>query len=361
MPGRLSAVGAGGLLAVLAGAGAVAQRGHMRRIAADPEHCLLSAPPVGRPLSVCSRDGTRLHVECFGPDEGPTIVLAHGWTESLSYWIYVTRELSHKGFRVVAYDLRGHGRSERATAGDYSLTRFGEDIEAVLEGCVPEGQRAVLAGHSLGAMSIAAWAEHHEVQARISAAALLNTGVGDLIAEQLLYPVPRLARAMSQAIAVRGFLGARTTLSQVSTPISHAIIRYVAFGPSSSPAQVAFYERMLVTCLPDVRAAVGLAMSVMDLHDAVPRLTVPTLVMAGCKDRLTPASHARLIAQVLPVPAGLVELPETGHMGPLERPLEISQALAALADGVAQGAEDAGAARAVGTAGAVPGTSAAGV
>jgi pimeloyl-ACP methyl ester carboxylesterase len=47
---------------------------------------------------------------------------------------------------------------------------------------------------------------------------------------------------------------------------------------------------------------------------------------------LTPPSHARRIAETLPQPAGLIELPETGHMSPLERPREVSAALARLAE-----------------------------
>jgi len=59
----------------------------------------------------------------------------------------VTHELSRE-FRIVAYDLRGHGQSAPAAGGDYSLQRFGEDLDAVLAGGVPDGQRAVVAGHS---------------------------------------------------------------------------------------------------------------------------------------------------------------------------------------------------------------------
>jgi pimeloyl-ACP methyl ester carboxylesterase len=305
----------------------------MKRIAADPENAVLRDPPAGGPLSVRSLDGTTLHAEAFGPEDAQTIVLAPGWTETISYWTYVSRDLETRGFRVVAYDLRGHGQSAPASGGDYSLPRFGEDLEAVIEACVPDGQRAVIAGHSLGAMSIVAWAEHHDVERRVAAAALLNTGVGDLLAEHLLFPLPRIAQALRRPLAIHGFLGARAPLPRFSTPISHAAIRYFAFGPAASPAQVAFYERILVACAPDVRASVGLALSEMDLHHALPRLTVPTLVMAGANDRLTPPSHARRIAEHLPRLERLVVLPETGHMGPLERPAEVSQALAELVVG----------------------------
>jgi pimeloyl-ACP methyl ester carboxylesterase len=317
--------------AALGIAAALGERRHLERIAADPQDGFLRRLPSGRPLTVRSADGTQLHAEVFGPEDGPTVVLAHGWTEMLGYWTYVIRDLTARGLRVVAYDLRGHGRSEPAAGGDYSIVRFGEDLEAVLQSSLPDGSRAVVGGHSLGAMSIAAWAEHHDVERTVGAAALLNTGVGDLLAEHLLVPVPAIAQLLNATIGPVGFLGVHTTLPQFSTPLSHRLIRYTAFGPSASPAQVAFYERMLVACPPDVRADVGIAMSDMELHHALPRLTVPAVVIAGELDRLTPPKHAHRIARELPQLERLIVLPGCGHMGPLERPREVSDALAGLA------------------------------
>jgi len=301
-------------------AGGVMQAVHVRRISHDPEHDPLAEPPEGRVRLAASADGTILHVEAFGPEDGPTVVLAHGWTEALQYWTYVIRALSERGIRVVAYDQRGHGKSESASGGDYDLERFGEDLEAVLTACVPDGERAVVVGHSLGAMSIVSWAEDHDVTRHVGAAVLLNTGVGDLIAEQLLFPLPQIAQALNRTVATRGFLGNKAPLPRFSTPLSSAVIQYVAFGPEASPAQVAFYERMLITCPADARAKTGIAMSAMELHHALPRLTVPTIVIAGAEDRLTPPSHARRIAGQLPQLRRLTILPDTGHMTPLERP-----------------------------------------
>ncbi|MGH2887808.1 MAG: alpha/beta fold hydrolase, partial [Solirubrobacteraceae bacterium] len=169
-------------------------------------------------------------------------------------------------------------------------------------------------------MSIVAWAEDHDVARHVGAAILLNTGVGDLIAEQLLFPLPQVAQVLNRTLATRGFLGNKAPLPRFSTPLSSAVIRYVAFGPDASPAQVAYYERMLVTSPPDARAKTGIAMSDMELHHALPRLTVPTIVIAGAEDRLTPPSHARRIAGQLPQLRRLEILPDTGHMAPLERP-----------------------------------------
>jgi pimeloyl-ACP methyl ester carboxylesterase len=324
------------LWAAAATAGALAASGaleaaHMRRIAHDPEKAALDDIPRGRRRSVPSADGTALHVEVFGPEDAETVVLAHGWTEAHQYWTYVIRGLEEKGLRVVTYDQRGHGDSAPAKGGDYAIPRFGEDLEAVLAACVPDGRRAVVAGHSLGAMSIASWAEKHDVERHVKAAALLNTGVGDLIAEHLILPVPGIAQALNSVIARYGFLGSRAPLPRFSTPLSYAAIRYIAFGPDASPAQVAFFERMLITCPPQVRADIGIAMSEMDLHDALPRLTVPTIVIAGTHDKLTPPSHARRIAEMLPQLRRLTVLENTGHMTPLERPDVVIDALAELA------------------------------
>ncbi len=334
---------AGATAGTIAAAGVLAQQRLKRAIAADPEDRILREPPHGRALSIRSPDGTRLHAEVFGPEDGQTVVLAHGWTETIAYWVYVIRELTERGFRVVAFDLRGHGDSEPAAEADYSLERFGEDLEAVLAAAAPDGPRAIVVGHSLGAMSIAAWAEHHDVQQRAAAAALLNTGVGELLAEQLLIPVPAIANAINRIVPPDTFLVSRAPLPKFSTPLSHAMIRYIAFGPEASPAQVAFYERMLIACPPDVRADVGLALSEMDLRHTVPRLTVPTLVLAGENDRLTPPGHARRIAEELPQLQELVILPRTGHMGPLERPQEISDAIARLAAAAVESRADVGA------------------
>jgi pimeloyl-ACP methyl ester carboxylesterase len=320
----------GAALAAVGAAGTAAQRRHMRRIQSDPEQANLAEPPSGRPISVRSTDGTTLHAEAFGADGGPTVLLAHGWTETLSFWTYVIARLCDRGFRVVAYDLRGHGNSEPAAEHDYAMERFGEDLEAVLKACLQREDRAIVAGHSLGAMSIAAWAEKHDVGKRARAAALINAGVDELIAQQLIVPLPAFAQAINKTIAVHGFLGSRTPLPRVSTPASHAAIRYFAFGREATPAQVAFYERMLVATPPDARASIGIAMSEMDLHDALDGLTVPTVVIAGENDRLTPPSHARRIAGMLPQLERLIVLPDTGHMAPLERPAELADAIAAL-------------------------------
>lgn len=301
------------------------------RVQADPEFALLHRPLRGRPQTVVSGDGTELHVEVFGDEEAPTIVLAHGWTCQIRFWTRQIHTLSDE-FRVVAYDQRGHGASGRAADDDYRIERFGHDLAAVLEACVPQGRRAVVAGHSLGGMSVVSFAGLHmgEVEERLAAAALVNTGMGDLIAKTLVLPVKTPAARLEQAIGA-AVLSAPLPLAAGPTPLAHRVVKYVALSPDATPAQVGFSEELVVDCRPDVRGAVGGALSRLDLHAAVTRLTVPTLVIAGERDKLTPPQHAERLHDELPRPAGLLRLPG-GHMGPLEHADEVSAALRELAD-----------------------------
>jgi pimeloyl-ACP methyl ester carboxylesterase len=325
--GRRAAVtlaAAGGLAA----AAAIELR-HLRKLNRDPEYARLAAPLGGRPIRIQSADGTSLYAEAFGPKDGPALVFAHGWTEELRFWASVIRCLEGTGLRLIAYDLRGHGRSAPAAGSDYRLERFGEDVEAVLSAVdLGDGQVTVV-GHSLGAMSIAAWAEHHAPGEHARAAALVNTGLGDLLTGHLLFG--EVGKTLNHPRASHAVIGTRLRVPPFSSPLQQALIRYMAFGPDATPAQVAFYERMLMQCPTDARSAVGVALSDMDLWHALARLTIPTLVVAGDRDRLTPPAHARRIAEELPQSAGLIELRDTGHMSPLERPRELSDALRQLA------------------------------
>jgi pimeloyl-ACP methyl ester carboxylesterase len=315
----------------IAAAAAIELR-HLRNLNRDPEYARLTAPLGGRPFRIRSADGTSLYAEAFGPGSDPArpaLVLAHGWTEELHFWASVIRCLSDSGLRVIAYDLRGHGRSAPAAGADYALARFGEDVEAVLSAVDPGHGQVTVVGHSLGAMSIAAWAEHHDPGRHAQAAALVNTGLGDLLAGHLLFG--EMGRVLNHPRASHAVIGARLRVPPFSSPLQQALIRHIAFGPDATAAQVAFYERMLMRCPTDARSAVGVALSDMDLWHALARLTIPTLVIAGDRDRLTPPAHARRIAAELPRPAGLIELRDTGHMSPLERPRELSDALRRLA------------------------------
>jgi pimeloyl-ACP methyl ester carboxylesterase len=315
---------AAALLGVTALAGAAAVAGlaraagaERRRLLDDPEYVELSRRLVGRPQTVVSRDGTELHAEVFGSEAAPTLVLLHGWTCALRFWHPQIVELSH-GFRVVAYDLRGHGDSGPPKGGEFSTDALADDLSAVLAACVPAGERVVLVGHSMGAMAIVAWAERHPAEVeRAAGAVLLSTGIGDLVAESQLVPLPRnLVRA--RRLVGASVLSTPPVAPSWLAPVSRRGLRYVTLGAGATPAQVAFCHDVVFSTRRDSWSGWGSMLAALDLRSAVEHLRTPTLVMVGDRDRLTPPSHARRLQRALPEPAGLVVLPGAGHMLPVE-------------------------------------------
>jgi pimeloyl-ACP methyl ester carboxylesterase len=299
-----------------------------RRANGDRRAPSLPDLPGGEEITVEAADGTRLHARVFGAEDAPTVVLVHAWMCALQLWQGQIEDLMDE-FRVVAYDHRGHGRSEAARSDDYSIEMLGSDVGSVLEACVPDGERAVLAGHSTGAMSFVAWAGDNpeEVSQRISAAALINTGMGDLISESTLLRVGnRLGPARREALA-RTLMASRAAIPPRPTLPVRRTVRRVAFGSAASPSQVTLLTDLVLACPPEARAGFGLTLAGLDINDAVKNLTIPTVVIAGEHDRLTPPSHSRRLADELPDPVELVELPGVGHMAPIEARERVSAIL----------------------------------
>ncbi|MER7820209.1 alpha/beta hydrolase [Streptomyces sp. NPDC096153] len=274
------------------------------------------APPVAaRELTAVSADGSRLHVEVHGPDGAPAVVLAHGWTCSTHFWAAQIRELA-ADHRVVAYDQRGHGRTPAVAAAGYGTEALADDLEAVLATALEPGERAVLAGHSMGGMTLMAAASRPGFVEHAAAALLCSTGSSRLVAESLVVPV-RAGRFRTRLTGA--VLGSRAPLGPV-TPVSKRILRYATMGPGTAPERVTECARIVHACPRPTRVAWAHVLAELDLDAGVREMRLPTAVVAGTVDRLTPIVHARALAASLPECVGLVELAGMGHMTPVEAP-----------------------------------------
>lgn len=302
--------------AVAGAAGYVAQERRDRaRVEADPAWEELRRPLGGDEVRVGASAGEELVVDLFGPEEAPVVVLVHGWTCTAKFW---TRQIEALGkdHRVIAYDKRGHGRSAREARCDYSIEALADDLEAVIDGLVPAERRFVLCGHSLGAMTIVAWAARHAASAkRCAAAALINTGIGELVAEAKVAPMGARV-AWVQAALGAGFLTAPGRIP--GGPLGRRAVKHVALGQGASAGEVEFCMEMIRGCAAGARAGCGETLPGLDLWWSLEALGAPTAVVVGERDRLTPPGHGREIAKRLPCGLGVVELPGAGHMGPVE-------------------------------------------
>jgi pimeloyl-ACP methyl ester carboxylesterase len=298
------------------------------------------ALPKGRVVPVRSKDGIRLHTEVFGPEDGYPIVLSHGITCALRVWAYQIAELC-SNYRVIAFDHRGHGKSAVPPRWNrYSLDFLAGDLDAVLETTLGPGERAVIAGHSMGGIAITSWAERYSerVSRRADAVALINTTTGDLLRNVQLLPVPAGladARVRAAGTLLKTF-GAAPLLRAVDRP-SRRFVSTIAVGRDADPAIAEFiYE--LFTSTPAAGRG-GWARTLVDAlgpqHIGLSNLTVPTLVIGSAKDRLLPMVSSRHIARMAPNLASFVEL-SGGHCAIVERPDEVNKHLRMLIESVTE-------------------------
>ncbi|MGV9694710.1 alpha/beta fold hydrolase [Streptomyces sp. NPDC003470] len=283
------------------------------------------APPVpARELTVVSADGARLHVEVHGPEDAPAVVLSHGWTCSTAFWAAQIRALS-ADHRVIAYDQRGHGRSPASrVCGTDALA---DDLEAVLAATLAPGERAVIAGHSMGGMTVLAAAARPALREHAAAVLLCSTGSSRLVASATVLP---LREGRVRTWLTRRLLGSRAPLGPV-TPLALRILKYGTMGPGSAPHMVEACARIVHACPRRARHAWSRVLDLLDLDHGVRELRMPVEVVVGTADRLTPPVHARALAAALPSCVGLTELPGAGHMTPVEAPELVTGKIRALA------------------------------
>jgi pimeloyl-ACP methyl ester carboxylesterase len=303
----------------------------------DPEWQELRRGVSGRPVAVESFDGTHLAAEITGPDDGPTLVFAHGYGMSKEAWHYQRRELAD-AFRIVAYDQRGHAASEEAQSGDYSIAAFGRDLAAVVDATVPAGETTLLVGHSMGGMTILSYVDQYPeaVGERVAGAVFVSTSGSDVVTGGIV-SVSRAALAgLSNRATRRAFqaLGRRAGYADLvysaSTDLSFGLTKLIGLSADASPAHVAFTEQLLLDCPNTVKAAIGPMFTSLDLREAAPLLKAPALVIVGDRDRLTPPRQAQRLVELLP-DADLVQLAGVGHMAPLEAHEAVTAHIRALA------------------------------
>ncbi|AZG46115.1 alpha/beta fold hydrolase [Gordonia insulae] len=294
---------------------------------------LLSAPSAEpQRIAVTTVDGARLNVERYGPDADPDadiVVMVHGWTCNVAYWYPQINHLAETR-PVVAYDQRGHGRSDLGRARP-TIAMLGQDLDAVLAEVVPEGRRAVLVGHSMGGMTIMSWAAQNpeKVGTLVSGVALTSTAAKAVLQNHLLIPVdlPRYTKPFEATV---GKLFTSTPMPIPHTPYGARLSHYIALGPNARRSHVEFVDEMIATCPPRSRAGWGSAMGKLDVTAGLDALTVPTTVIVGTDDRLTPPVHAEQMAEVLQRNGNLRELlvlDGVGHMSSIEAGVRFNEIL----------------------------------
>jgi pimeloyl-ACP methyl ester carboxylesterase len=297
----------------------------------------LAGLPESEPSSVTADDGVRLSCEEIEARDGNpalTVVLVHGFALDRRTWHFQRQSLpalSDPSIRVVLYDQRSHGRSERAPRESCTIEQLGHDLDAVIRALAPEGP-LVLVGHSMGGMTIMALAEQHPAlfAQRVAGVAFVSTSAGEVASGGL--PGTLLSRHNPLTRGVGLFARLQPTLVETARralgDVIWSLTRNFAYGDRNvAPWLVDLVDEMISTNAVD--ALIDFADTV-NSHNRVAALPAlagcDVLVAAGDADRVIPVTHSDVIAAELP-DARLIHFPGVGHLPMLEQPAAMDEAL----------------------------------
>jgi pimeloyl-ACP methyl ester carboxylesterase len=332
-------VAAGAATAAGVAAGRATRERHARLSVLAPEG--LYAHTADKEFVVLADDGVPLHVEVDEPDadeasaDKPTVVFSHGYTLSLKSWVLQRKALAAAGYRVVLWDQRSHGQSERAPAESCTIDQLGADLRRVIEEAAPEGALALI-GHSMGGMTMMSLAEQFPqvVRERVVPAAFVATSAGgqnmvDLGFGQL---VGRFVGRLGPRFLAR--LGARqqlvNTARRFGRDVEDLIVEHYSFASPVSQQTVRYTGDMIMGTPLEVMAEFLPSINVHDKRAALEQFHgVETLVINGMQDLLTPPDHSDAIVRLVPGAEHLV-VEDAGHIIMLEHPDVLGEQFLAL-------------------------------
>jgi pimeloyl-ACP methyl ester carboxylesterase len=235
-------------------------------------------------------------------------VLVHGVTLSVRTWVRQFAALPGRGYRVIAIDQRGHGAS---TIGDdgHAVEHLGDDLAAVFAAL--DLRDAILVGHSMGGIAAQSFAIRHPqvVRERVRGLVLLSTLCTTPLGSQSTRLRGAVERVTRRTPDTRRFWAAENL---------GLVLARLGFGREPYPSEVELVRQMLRDCPHRTRIEAPRSLIGIDLSPELGEVTVPTLVVCGTADAITPPFHSRQIHAA--VPGSRLELVEgAGHMIMLER------------------------------------------
>lgn len=239
---------------------------------------------------------------------GPIVLLLHGFPLDHSMWRHQIEALSQR-HRVLAPDLRGFGQSE-GQDDKVTMRQFADDLAGLLDS-LGILEPITLCGLSMGGYIAWQFWRHHG--ARLTGLIVCNS---------------RAAADSAEAAAERLRL-ADSVLTEGSAAIADAMLPKL-FAPSTLESQSSIVEatrRVMAAIRPTTIAAALRGMAERpDMTDELAGIDIPTLLVGGEFDVLTPADEMRAIARALP-DATFCPIADAGHMAPLEQPARVNRCL----------------------------------
>jgi non-heme chloroperoxidase len=239
--------------------------------------------------TVTTRDGTIIHFTDWG--HGTPVVFSHGWPLSGDAWEDQMMFLADHGYRVIAHDRRGHGRSSKAWHGN-DMNTYADDLAAVLEALDITG--ATLVGHSTGGGEVARYIGRHGT-GRVAKAVL----VGAVTPQMAVSPANPDGVPMSVFDGIRE--GVKQDRAQYFLDLSTPFYGFNRPGAKVSEGLRQNFMNLGMQCSLKSAYACVTQFSETDFTEDLKKMTVPTLVIHGEDDQIVPlATTARRAVELLP-------------------------------------------------------------
>jgi len=287
---------------------------------------------------VITPDGVVLHTEVDeGNAEDLTLLWVHGYGLNLDCWHF--QRLHFRGeLPQVFYDERSHGRSSRSEAELCRLPQLAEDLYQILQEVVGDTPVVVI-GHSMGAMAIMRLAQTHPelFGSQVRGVALLCTSAGEMAEHSPIRGIPgrtfhRIAEPLLAGLNRIPELVAHGR--RAGSDLGYVVTRPLAFGSDVPPRYVDFASEMLAEIPLEVVADYFPGFQEVDEFRAFEILSnIPTLVIGGENDVITPIEHTARIIDLLPK-AEAIRVENCGHLGMIEKHEIFDDALDRLIDRV---------------------------
>jgi len=286
---------------------------------------------TGRVQKLDRPDGSRLHVEVYGPENGQTIVLTHGWSLDSTAWYYLKKQFGDR-YRLVVWDLPGLGQSKGPENNDYRIEKMADDLDAVVA-AVAGGGKVILVGHSIGGMITQTFCRLYpaHLRARVQGIVLLHTTYTNPLRTAWLAPV-WTALEKPVIIPLNHLLIWLAPLAWLSNWQSylngslHISTRFTSFAGDQTWGQVDYAAKLAVKAWPAVLARGNLAMLGFDEQATLPNVDVPILIVGGDHDRMTVRQASDRLDQLAQLSAETT-IP-AGHLGFWEKNEQFAEILA---------------------------------
>lgn len=287
---------------------------------------------------VITPDGVVVHTEVDeGPSDDFTLVFVHGYGLNLDCWHFQRRHFRGR-LRQVFYDQRSHGRSSRSEAELCRIPQLADDLYQVLQEVVGDAP-VIMIGHSMGGMTIMRLAQSRPelFGSQILGVALFSTSAGELLDHSPIRGIPgRTFHRVAEPV-MAGLNRIPELVAQgrrAGSDLGYVVTRRLAFGPEVPTSYVDFASEMLAQIPLEVVADYYPAFAELDEFRALEILsTVPTVVVGGENDVITPIEHTARIIDLLPK-AEAIRVENCGHLGMIEKHEIFNDALDRLIDRV---------------------------